>query len=231
MPIRSAGLDDWESVSYISRIAGYDDYINEMGVSYLGNRDVYLYESEGVIKGFIKIENVFGKSQWLSGLRVHPDYRRSGIALDLTDFALRKAEEDKLHISRLLIEERNAPSLNLAAKCGFTKRDCYYFLNGSPVPTGIGSNCMPEAGTIVDIGWKFAEIDEIPRSLVVFIASGEWVFMKFGDHYHSACTGTPDFSLTGKGETCVIRKHMTPGLMKYVIPEFPSACVFEKRIG
>ena len=231
MPIRCAELGDWGPISYISRIAGYDDYINEMGVSYIANRDVYLYESEGVIKGFIKIENVFGKSQWLSGLRVHPDYRRSGIALELTDFALRKAEEDGLRTSRLLIEEHNAPSLNLSAKCGFTKRDCYYFLNGSPVPTGIEKDCMPVSGTVVDIGWKFAEIGEIPSNLIVFIESGEWVFMKFGDRYHAACAGTHDFSLAGKGETCVNHRHMTPGLMKYIMPEFPSACLFEKRIG
>ncbi len=230
MPIRIAEIGDWNAVSDISRAAGYDDYINEMGISFLDSREVFVYESGDAIRGFIKIENIFGKSQWLSGLRVHPDYRRSGIAMELSDFALKKGKEDGLHISRLLVEERNTPSISLAAKLGFRKRDCFYFLNGSPVPTDSQRIFMPEPGTVVDIGWKFAEIGEIPKNMIVFVGSGEWGFLKFGNHYHAIVAGTSDFSLSAEGEISVNRKHMVPGLMRYVIPEFPSACVFEKNI-
>ncbi|MGC8505407.1 MAG: GNAT family N-acetyltransferase [Thermoplasmata archaeon] len=230
MLVRIAGLGDWKAISHISSISGYDDYINEMGISYLDSREVYVHESEDTIKGFIRIENLFGRSQWLSGLRVHPDYRRRGIALELTYFALKKAKEDGIHISRLLIEERNTPSLNLATKCGFTKRDCYYFLIGSPVPAYIGNGRMPETGTIVDMGWKFADICEIPPNLPVFLRSGKWVFLKFGNHYHVTAAGTSDLTFTGDGVTCISGQNMTPGLMKYVMPDFPSACVFEKQI-
>ncbi len=128
--IRAAGINDWPSISHISSVAGYDDYINKIGVSYLSTGMVIVYD-DGKIKGFMKIEEMPDNTIWLSGIRVDPDHRNNGIASSLIDYARKYGKK-----MRLIVEDNNYKSLNLVKKNKFSEVKKFLFVKGIPDVSG-----------------------------------------------------------------------------------------------
>lgn len=229
--IRKAADDDWRDISVISSESGYgDDYINRMGRSFLADGDVYVHSVEGTISGFIKIQNFYGKFQWLSGLRVRPDFRRQGIATDLTLFAVDKGRSEKLPFSRLLIEEHNYMSINLALKCGFMQKDCFFFMSRSPDISHATTTSYAGKDIMVDTGWVFGRIHEIHAEEYEFLTFDEWEFFKFGEHIQIIKTGESDLDFSSDRVSSIHSSSMKGSLMKYLHPSFPTGCVFERTL-
>lgn len=130
MLIRPARTEDWPSVSDLSRVSGYTDWINEMGIEFVETGHPIVAE-EGTIIGFAKAEDSGDGSMWFSALRVHPDHRRKGIGEALTGFAMELAKRNKARCSRMLIEPSNIASINLVKKFRFEIVETYDLFSGS----------------------------------------------------------------------------------------------------
>ncbi|EQD48193.1 GCN5-related N-acetyltransferase domain protein [mine drainage metagenome] len=119
MIIQTAVKDNWGRISEISKASGYIDYISQVGPSYLNGGNVIVAIENNTIAGFLKIEELCDNSYWLSGLRVHPDFRRKGIARTLTKKAIRTAKLNDFKAVRLLVSQQNVASLKLSENEGF----------------------------------------------------------------------------------------------------------------
>ncbi len=62
-----------------------------------------------------------GRTGWMEGLRVHPDYRGRGFADALTEHVIRKAKDLRVQRLRYTTSVENVASLRLAAKFGFSR--------------------------------------------------------------------------------------------------------------
>ena len=56
---------------------------------------------------------------WLSGARVHPDHRRSGMGMAMNDFGLDWARDRGALVARLATEEENEPARSQVLKLGY----------------------------------------------------------------------------------------------------------------
>ena len=102
----------WETGDYIHLV--WDEWLNDpdglLLVAVLANKPV----------GLLHVRFMPDKSAWLEGLRVHPDYRRKGIATKLNKEAIKKCSKMGINTFRGAIFEWNVPSLKLAtARLGF----------------------------------------------------------------------------------------------------------------
>ena len=79
------------------------DYISQIGPSYINDGTVIVGEESGTITGFLKIEELIDNTSWLGGLRVHPDFRRKGIAMQLTREAVNMGKVRGHKATRILI--------------------------------------------------------------------------------------------------------------------------------
>ena len=116
--IRRAIPEDWDQISRLSAISGYEDYINEMGPAFLDDGTILIAENRIPI-GFMKISTLPDNFAWFSAVRVHPDYRRLGVGNSLMKEALKLADDGKTRGCRLMIENSNFRSKGLALKNGF----------------------------------------------------------------------------------------------------------------
>jgi len=62
-----------------------------------------------------------GRTGWMEGLRVHPDYRGKGYANEITRYLVRKAEDLGVCRLRYTTSDENAASLKLAKMAGFSR--------------------------------------------------------------------------------------------------------------
>ncbi|AAT42919.1 GNAT family N-acetyltransferase [Picrophilus oshimae] len=145
--IRTAGIKDWPYISYISSVAGYDDYINKAGIDYLNTGTVLVYYDDK-IKGFMKIEEMPDNTIWLSGIRVDPDYRNLGIASSLIDYARKYNKK-----MRLIVEDSNYKSINMVKKNKFKEIKRFLFING--IPDVSGDEYFIDDDTFLNYNWKF----------------------------------------------------------------------------
>lgn len=154
MRIRKATKSDWPRISEISKISGYNDYINHVGESYLDNGIVLVAEDKEIM-GFCKADLLPDNSAWLGGLRVDPDYRRMGVAKKLTMNLIGETRKAGCKHARLLIEDGNVKSINLAEKVGFVRIKTYSFFEG-----GIDSNNYHQyeehQKNYLNLGWEYA---------------------------------------------------------------------------
>ncbi len=127
--IKRANINDWEYISMISKISGYYDYINQIGMLYMFTGEVYI-SYDDTINGFLKIEYLNDSSLWVTGLRVHPDYRRKNIASNLMDYVINRGKSMKYGYVRALVESINYKSVNLMEKLNLNKKLKVYFFNG-----------------------------------------------------------------------------------------------------
>lgn len=153
--IRKATREDWPAISDISRRSGYVDYINMEGLSFLSDGEVLVVEESNQVRGFTKIEYLPDNTCWFSGLRVDPDYWRSGYGGMLTDESIAMARARSCPSARMLVYEDNFRSLKLSQKRGFREVLGYHFFHGLP-DTDDFENGRSKVVGYVNIGWKFA---------------------------------------------------------------------------
>jgi len=102
----------WERGDYIPMV--WDSWINDShGILLIAD-----YKGEPI--GLLHIRFMPDNSAWLEGLRVHPEYRRKGVATILNSEAIKMCISKGIRVFRGAIFEWNVPSLKLATqKLGF----------------------------------------------------------------------------------------------------------------
>ena len=200
--IRKASVDDWPSISDISRRSGYEDYINRIGIAYLDEGEVWLYEDTR-IKGFSKIEFLSDNSVWFSGLRVDPDYWRSGIGQQLSEASLKAGTERGCTSARLLVYEDNAKSLGLVEKMGFRIVSKYNFIYGIPNLEDFNFDGVLIDHGLINVGWKFVQASKAYPVKAQLYYSTKWSVMGTGDNTFEILSAREPLSLSkGLGFTC-----------------------------
>lgn len=232
MIVRKATGEDWERISEISRISGYNDYINNIGKSYLDDGIVIVAE-EGVVMGFSKAEFSPDNSSWLGGLRVDPEFRRRGIAMELTNKLVEYSRDSGCRFSRLLIEDGNTKSINLAEKAGFNRVRSFSFFKGSLVNDGY-SVTGPPSGTYLNLGWNFSYSDDfVPDKHGIFYRKGKNLFFRSEERnfYQVIEADSPFESCDDEGMTIV---ESGRGHRKFIdlepLEDFRQGHLYEKRL-
>jgi ribosomal protein S18 acetylase RimI-like enzyme len=104
----------WEGHDYLPSVI--DDWLNEPG-SFM-----YGVEMENRLVAVANLRVVeSGRTGWMEGLRVHPDFRRRGFANLLTEYLIGRAEETSVQRLRYTTSTENNASLQLAKKYGFSE--------------------------------------------------------------------------------------------------------------
>ena len=86
---------------------------------------VYKYEEDGIIVGNLSLIPLFRQGEWrylIANVAVHPDYRRQGIARELTLRALKHIKEHKAAAAWLQVKKDNLTALELYRSLGFIER-------------------------------------------------------------------------------------------------------------
>lgn len=102
----------WEEGDYIKHV--WDKWINDKnGILLVGDLN-------GEPIALLHCRYLPDNSGWLEGLRVHPDYRRKGVATQINREALKFLKKRGINVIRGAIFEGNTASINLTKKLGFT---------------------------------------------------------------------------------------------------------------
>jgi N-acetylglutamate synthase-like GNAT family acetyltransferase len=104
----------WEGHDYLLSVA--DQWLQDP------NSNFYGVEVQGHIVAVGNLEVIEdGRTGWMEGLRVHPDYRGRGFAKDITRYFVERAELLGVQRLRYTTSTRNFASLKLAKMAGFSK--------------------------------------------------------------------------------------------------------------
>jgi GNAT superfamily N-acetyltransferase len=117
---------------------------------------------------------------WLSGARVHPDHRRSGMATAMNDSGVRWARGRGAQIARLAIEEDNEAARSQVLRAGYRLTSRWVFATATAstgrrmVPS---QRLQPATSTDADAGWMFWSLSDLARAGHELIAEG-WQWRK-----------------------------------------------------
>jgi N-acetylglutamate synthase-like GNAT family acetyltransferase len=104
----------WDGHDYLGTV--FDVWVNDPKCDFVG------VEVEGKVVAVGNLRLIEGgRTGWLEGLRVHPDFRQRGYANEITAYLV--AEGERLRVVRLryTTSDRNVESLKIAAKAGFSR--------------------------------------------------------------------------------------------------------------
>lgn len=228
--IRTAEPYDWPFISKISEIAGYDDYINAIGPSYMDNGQVLVYEMDGNIAGFLKMETLPDNSSWLSGLRVHPDFRRRSVATKLTEEAISKSRESGRRKVRLLVQHNNLKSLSLVAKLGFKTVSDFIFFQGIPEPVHETENVVTgEFPKMINMGWVFSEpVPEVLKKCQFFQTPGNGIVLRCGRDAWQVIRPSLSMAFAGhEFSSMEIHGQIPEYLEQHISPDFDRGSIYE----
>ncbi len=120
--IRPACAADREHVLAFTRNTWpWGDYIEEAWDGWLSDPrgGLVVAEADGQPVGMAMCTRPSDDEGWLQGLRVHPDYRRHGIARALTAYQIDWLRDKGATVARLAVYVSNLASQNLVASTGF----------------------------------------------------------------------------------------------------------------
>lgn len=120
--IRPARAADKDSVLAFTRHTwDWGDYIPEAWDAWLGDArgELTVAELDGQPVAMAMCSLASANEGWLQGLRVHPDFRRHGIAMQLTTYQLDWLRRRGATVGRLAVFVTNAASQSLVARMGF----------------------------------------------------------------------------------------------------------------
>jgi len=104
----------WEGHDYLPSV--FEPWLNDENSCFYG------VEVDGRVVAVANLHLVeVGRTGWMEGLRVHPDYRGRGYANELTRFLMCKAEDMEVQRLRYTTGDNNAASLRLASMAGFQR--------------------------------------------------------------------------------------------------------------
>ena len=129
MNIRNAyDADKPHVLDFCKNTFSWGDYISDVWEKWKSKGNLYVIEEGGKIVGVYNLS--YSESQtWIEGMRVHPDFRRRGLAKKM----LHHAESiSKVKLLRLVIESQNLPSLQLAGSLGYEIEERWRLYSSAP---------------------------------------------------------------------------------------------------
>ncbi|MDH3678047.1 MAG: GNAT family N-acetyltransferase [Nitrosopumilus sp.] len=113
MAIREANSSDKSHIlKFCKNTFSWGDYIKDVWNYWFSEGNLLVIERNtpiGICHAF------FSKNQvWLEGIRIHPDFRRKGLASQLIKKAESLAIQKQISISHMLIDAQNKPSILMA---------------------------------------------------------------------------------------------------------------------
>ncbi|MHA1609513.1 MAG: GNAT family N-acetyltransferase [Candidatus Njordarchaeales archaeon] len=168
-------------ISFTRNTWEWGDYIPQVWNDWL--RDprgrLYVAEVDGKPVAILHAAFLLDNSVWLEGLRVHPEYRRRGIAYRLNKYVIENLINEGYRVFRMAIMHWNTPSINLAKKLGFYEVDTWLSLE-----TKIGNLLAPQLETICFLIEDIEEVwNLIQRTDVYSLSQGllclDWKWIKF----------------------------------------------------
>ena len=110
-------------MSFIKDVWGGHDYIPHVWDYWIGDRSAKMFVIEGGGRPIAlnRVRFLPDGSAWFEGARVHPEYRRMGLASMLGENAMKVALEKGVHVFRLTSGSRNKASHAQVAKMGFVE--------------------------------------------------------------------------------------------------------------
>jgi len=110
-------------MSFIKDVWGGHDYIPHVWDYWIEDRSakMFVIEAGGKPIALNRVRFLPDGSAWFEGARVHPDYRRMGLASMLGDNAMKVAVENGAPVFRLTSGSRNKASHGQVAKMGFVE--------------------------------------------------------------------------------------------------------------
>ncbi len=125
LTMRRVETSDLKDILEISRhVWEGHDYLPSIIEEWLTDPNSYTYgaEVDGRLVGLDNLRLVEnGRTGWMEGLRVHPDYRGKGLANKLTDRMIKEGQRLKVQRLRYTTAVDNLASLKLAEKTGFKR--------------------------------------------------------------------------------------------------------------
>lgn len=120
--IRPGLAGDYQQVrAFCQNTFHWGDYIPEVYMDWVAAEHgrVLVAELDQGVVGLLHVDMPGVTEAWLEGMRVHPDFRRRGLAALLTRAALAEARQLGARVARLAIAHENHASHQLAQHTGF----------------------------------------------------------------------------------------------------------------
>lgn len=125
LKIRRVEIPDLEDILEISRhVWEGHDYLPKVIKKWLDDPNSFTFGTEvnGHLVGLDNLRLVEGgRTGWMEGLRVHPDYRGQGLAKKLTEYLVKEAQHLNVQRLRFTTASDNLVSLRLGEKVGFER--------------------------------------------------------------------------------------------------------------
>jgi len=129
--IRPAQPQDKESIiSFCKNTFAWGDYLPDVWDDWMVQGDLLIATYNSIPVGVAHIDYLSDREAWFEGLRVHPDYRRVGVAQALSKAGFERAKQKGIEVGRALIAGENIASQTLSAANGFAKVADMHFWAG-----------------------------------------------------------------------------------------------------
>lgn len=188
-PARPEDRADMEAIC--AHIWGGEDYIHEVWDRWVADPEgeVSVVELKGRVVALAKLSHVADDEWWLEGLRVHPDYRRLGIARYLQSHQVEVARRVGVKVLRFATHFANRPVHRNAARDGFRRAaevvPCRADALPGPNPLrplspddleavwGLVTNSPTwrDSGGLYEVGWQWLTLTR--NRLMAHLAAGE----------------------------------------------------------
>lgn len=177
MKIRTAKRSDKEEIlSFCVNTFSWGDYIDRVWDYWFRTGRLFVVEDGG---RSIAMSHVAvcpdGRTVWLEGVRVHPDYRRSKIATCLMEKMLEYGWKKGAVQASAIVDVTNIPSQRMVEKNGFEaiSKWAYYVTHEKPAKAKSSAR-LATASDVNDI-WKYLEKSEIYQlSAKRYVRSWHW---------------------------------------------------------
>lgn len=156
MEIRPADDHDVAKIaSWTQETFSWGDYVSDALPHWIDDPDAMpmVAELDGDVIALASVVMMSDDEAWGQGMRVHPDHRRSGLGLALSNRIWAWASDRGAKVVRLVIEDWNVPAQNQVAKMDFRPVSQWLLADravgaSSPSPIGNGGKRVPAPESI-----------------------------------------------------------------------------------
>ncbi len=149
--IEAVSEESWEGSDYVPGVL--DRWLKQE------NGELSVAELDGRIVGFSHLSVLCPGYGWLEGARVHPQWRRKGVAVALAKYHMERAREMGLKKLGMATGSKNVASQGVVLRLGFELAGSYSIYRAEPrqgkAPQVGAVEHLPEGNGLIAAGWTF----------------------------------------------------------------------------